>query len=69
MKIKVTKVIEREITRCYHQCPYFNTDMDGMFCEHPSIGPNQWDVRIISHPDCDTGFPKKCPLVLGLEAR
>ena len=59
-KVKVTK----EITACYHQCPYF--ELDGgpspvMHCGHPSLG--YWDGFIISHPECDEGFPQYCPLI------
>lgn len=57
-------------TRCYHTCPHFSLDggpSQVMYCAHP-----KWDDKraenypytgfIISHPDCDTGFPEKCPL-------
>ena len=56
-----------EITRCYHQCPYF--ELDGgpgaaMYCGHPSIG--EWPAGyIINHPECDEGFPSACPLLKG----
>jgi len=60
----------KKISKCYQDCPYF--DIDGgpgpvMTCNHPKtialsdkIGTEAF--YIISHPDCDTGFPKKCPL-------
>ena len=68
MKVTFTK----EINRCYHECPYF--ELEGgpgpvMICGHPdapevpSGGWKGWGV--ISHPDCDNGFPQKCPLLLG----
>lgn len=55
-----------EITRCYHTCPYFGLDggpSPAMYCKHP-----YWDDKgsyagfIISHPECDDGFPSMCPL-------
>ena len=69
MKIKVTKT--ETIDSCCHQCPYFGVD-DGpggaMVCEHPDINKKYKEtgdmsvLYIISHPECDNGFPKKCPL-------
>jgi len=58
----VTKLITKNITRCYHQCPYFALDGGPgpvMCCDHPKA--EHWGI--ISHPDCDNGFPKKCPLL------
>lgn len=56
------------ISKCYHECPFFRLDggpSPVMYCGHPSlVGKGQEAAFIISHPDCDTGFPKKCPLVL-----
>lgn len=55
------------ISKCYHECPYFSLDggpSPVMYCGHPSLsGKGQEAAFIISHPDCDTGFPKKCPLL------
>jgi hypothetical protein len=55
------------ISRCYHQCPYFSLDGGPgpvMYCGHPALdAKNVYDRMIISHPDCDNGFPAKCPLV------
>lgn len=66
MKIKVTiPAREIEIDRCYHTCPYFTLDggpSPCMVCGHPSL--KDWEgFGIISHPDCDDGFPKDCPLL------
>lgn len=65
--MKVTKVITREISRCYNDCPYFTIGRwpDGwpgsvMICDHPNA-PD--DGYIISRPQCDEGFPEKCPLL------
>ena len=48
-------------------CPYFTTDGGGpgpvMLCGHPSLPFGYEHQAIVSHPDCDTGFPKKCPLL------
>ncbi len=55
-----------KISHCYHECPYFKLEggpSPVMYCGHPALNQaNQEAVFIISHPDCDTGFPKKCPL-------
>jgi len=65
MKIKVVKLIEKEIERCFHECPYFELDGNAMVCGHP-----YWNDKgayagcIITHPECDNGFPEKCPLML-----
>ena len=67
MKIKVTIVIETEIERCYHECPYFQLDGGPgpiMICGHPYFNDKgAYAGCIISHPDCDNGFPKECPLL------
>ena len=62
MKIQVT--ITKEISRCYHECPYFQLDGGPgpvMYCAHPTF--KGYEGFIISHPDCDDGFPEKCPLL------
>jgi hypothetical protein len=68
MKLKVTiPAKEIEIERCYHTCPHFRLDggpSPAMCCSHP-----YWDDKgpyagfIISHPQCDAGFPDHCPLL------
>ncbi len=60
--MKVKKVIEKEIKTCLIQCPYFGVDSapsGTMVCEHPKAPE---DGYIISHPECDYGFPRQCPL-------
>ena len=55
-----------EITRCYHECPFFGLDggpSGAMHCDHPSLASDYNLGYIISHPDCSTGFPAGCPLV------
>lgn len=61
MKIRVTKTITKEITCCYHECPYFMGGGCGsiMICTHPEAE----NMYIISHPECDIGFPQECPLI------
>ncbi len=68
MKLKVIiPAKEVEIDRCYHTCPYFSLDggpSPTMCCSHP-----HWNDKgayagfIISHPQCDDGFPDECPLL------
>ena len=59
-----------KISRCYHECPYFRLDGGPgpvMYCGHPVFdGAPYGEAMIINHPDCDTGFPKKCPLLKGM---
>lgn len=60
--MKVTKTVSKEIGHCAHECPYF--DLDGgpgpvMYCRHPEAPDSGY---IIHHPECDEGFPSKCPL-------
>lgn len=63
--MKVTRTITKDISKCYHECPYF--ELEGgpssvMVCSHPEA--QEFDGNgIISHPECDIGFPKRCPLV------
>lgn len=63
---KGTRVFEKKIKKCYHECPYFKLDggpSSIMVCGHPSLSEGSYDeVCIISHPDCMSGFPEKCPL-------
>lgn len=61
--MKVVRTITEDIDQCYHQCPYFQTEGGPgpvMCCGHPDA-PD--DGLIISHPQCDNGFPDKCPLI------
>lgn len=57
----------KDIQRCYHQCPYF--ELDGgpgpvMVCMHPTLKDKGIEHHaIITHPECDTGFPAECPEV------
>jgi len=61
------------IDHCYHNCTYFKLDGGPgpvMYCAHPKTKekfPGPYEDCIISHPDCDTGFPKDCPLPLASE--
>jgi len=61
--IKVAKIIKKEISSCYYNCPYFGLD-DGpsspMICEHPKA---ENCGHIISwDDDIQNGFPHDCPL-------
>jgi len=66
MEIEVT--FTKKIKRCYHECPYFDTDGGPgsvMVCTHPDAGKlgDGLGYGIIHHPECDNGFPSKCPLL------
>lgn len=57
-KIKI--ITETEIDHCYYECPYFGIEIrpwPTMVCNNPDAK----STDIISHPQCDTGFPAKCP--------
>ena len=58
--MRVIRVIDREINKCYHQCPYFGGDVEVMICDHPDAEDKGY---IITYPDCMNGFPAKCPLI------
>lgn len=53
------------ITRCYHECPYFGLEGGPgpvMMCNHPCwADKGTYAGAIISHPECDEGFPDRCP--------
>lgn len=55
-----------EIDRCYHTCPYFTLEGGPgpiMVCSHPFWNDKDaYAGCIISHPECDDGFPSLCPL-------
>ena len=68
--IKVIACKEVMVTRCYNECPFFGLDGGPgpvMYCDHPTLRGKGMEAQfIISHPDCDTGFPTDCPLLKGL---
>jgi len=68
MKVKIPERTV-EITRCYHECPFFGLEGGPgpmMCCQHPYFDDKDpYAGCIISHPECDEGFPKKCPLMKG----
>lgn len=59
-RIKVTYTITKEITSCWHVCPYYGTIGWVMHCSHPEADNSGY---IISQPQCRYGFPTKCPLL------
>jgi hypothetical protein len=60
MKIKVRRVIERVITRCLYDCPYFTEGEHIMSCGHRKSKKNPY---ILDYVTCSEGFPKQCPLI------
>jgi len=61
VKMIVKRTITKKINHCYQCCPYFGIESGSdsvMKCEHPDA-PNPY---IVSHPECQRGFPKRCPL-------
>lgn len=65
MKIFLTLTDKHEFSECYQSCPFFDT-WGGpgpiMVCNHPGVEDGR---GIISHPECEGGFPPKCPLLGG----
>ena len=62
MKVTVTK----EITNCYHECPYvLRSGVPGPvpLCSHPDAS----SPFIITFPEAYTGFPAECPLIKKLD--
>ena len=51
-----------EVTSCYHCCDFFESDMDGMFCSHPTICDQP---RIINQDNSRGRVPPGCPLRRG----
>ncbi len=61
--VKVKKIIEKDIEKCFYDCPYLGEDgWPGpvMVCEHPKAPDSGY---IVGHPACDNGFPVRCPLL------
>ena len=55
---------EKVVKECYHQCPFFRTDMDGMKCGHQYFEDKKaYDDMIITQENSRNGkIPEKCPL-------
>lgn len=60
MRVVRTTTVTKDITRCFQDCPYFNSVGHEMECEHPEA-PDKG--QIITYPDCYKGFPSRCPLI------
>lgn len=58
---------EKEITTCFHSCPFFGISMDGMHCNHPFWDDkNPYENMIITQENSRNGnFPEQCPLKKG----
>lgn len=62
----------KEITHCYQNCTFFHLDGGPgpvMCCTHPEcpVVAGAPKGYIISHPECQTGFPDLCPLTKRVE--
>ena len=57
-------IMEKEITKCYHSCPFFGNSMDGMECNHPYWkDKGSYENMIITQDNSRDGkIPEKCPL-------
>lgn len=60
-------VKEKLVKECYHMCPFFATDMDGMKCTHPYFDDKgAYENMIITQQNSKSGnIPEKCPLRSG----
>ena len=56
--------IIKTIKDCYHSCPFFETSMDGMGCNHPHWEEKEaYDNMIIDQDNSRDGkIPPLCPL-------
>lgn len=54
--------IIKEIKQCYHTCPFFETDMDGMICVHPKVKDDGYAAMFITQDNSRQTFPERCPL-------
>lgn len=58
--IKETEVL---VNSCYHSCPFFNANSEGMFCGHPHWGDKYFfDSMIITQDNSRGRVPDECPL-------
>jgi hypothetical protein len=56
-------VNEKEVTQCYHSCPFFKLEGNLMTCGHPKFeGGDPYDSLIISQDNSRDRVPDKCPL-------
>jgi hypothetical protein len=53
-----------KIKQCYYSCPFFDTSMDGMECNHPYWkDKGAYENMIITQDNSRNGkMPEKCPL-------
>ena len=64
------EVAESVVAKRMKRPPPQDDDYTVMICEHPAAPKeNGCKGLIIEHPDCDQGFPKKCPLIKEPEAK
>ena len=57
--------MKREITisEYFHNCPFFNVDMDGMSCIHPYWEDKEpYENMIITQDNSKGLIPEECPL-------
>ena len=56
----VQRTIIKEVNKCYGECLYFGILGGVTVCEFAHAEDLGY---IISHAECDNGFPEKCPLI------
>lgn len=55
-----------EVKQCYHSCPFFGVNSDGMYCGHPFFEDKSADASMIISQDNSRGrVPDECPLRKG----
>jgi hypothetical protein len=56
-------IVNEDVTRCYHSCPFFEAGMDYMACGHPYFDDKDLhDSLIITHDNSHDRVPDECPL-------
>ena len=56
-------VKERIVEECFHRCHFFNTDVDGMKCNHPYFEDKKpYENMIITQNNSHGRVPDECPL-------
>lgn len=55
-----------KVKQCYHSCPFFGVNSEGMYCGHPFFEDKSADDSMIISQDNSRGrVPDKCPLRKG----
>lgn len=53
---------EKLVRECYHSCPFFQLDVNVMYCGHPYFDKSGYDGYIINQENSHDRVPDECPL-------